>query len=153
MRNRADAVIVGFVLVLFAMPAHAETRVHVNIGLPAICVDACGGCPCDCCVWIDGCCRHHGPRCAWRPGYWRPAGPHRPAYAPRSRLNVHESSTYIYNYNNSGRYPVRPGSDGGLNVRPGSYAPYGRSGYGHDGGAGAHGQGQWKAKGASGRRW
>lgn len=106
MRSTAIAVGVAAAIMLLAHPAQAETRVYVNLGIPAVHIAACQG---DCgggYVWIEGSYELRDRCRVWVPGHWRGAG-HHAVHAPRPRV-VH--NTYVTNnYYSSAPHP-RPGN-------------------------------------------
>jgi len=144
-------VIAALTLAMLPGQAGAETRVYVNLGLPALCVDVCGGgYACDGCVWVAGYWRGCGPSCVWVPGHFEPVVTHR--VISRPRVNIHEHNTYIYHYGpRHGRYHDDGWKKDGFKRPP---APgYSRS-QGYDrGGQRPYGQGVGKATAAANRMW
>ncbi len=121
MRSTAIAVGLAAAIMLLAHPAQAETRVYVNLGIPAVHFATCQGDYGGGYVWIEGF-HEIRDRCrVWVPGHWQRAGRHA-VHAPRPRV-VH--NTYVTN--NYYSPPPRP--------RPGN---------GHVGDV--HHHGQWRNK-------
>ncbi|HOS98107.1 MAG TPA: hypothetical protein PLU54_10675, partial [Deltaproteobacteria bacterium] len=76
MRSTAIAVGLAAGIMLLSHPAQAETRVYVNLGIPAVHFSACQG---DCgggYVWIEGTYEFRDRCRIWVPGHWRRADHH-----------------------------------------------------------------------------
>lgn len=119
MKKTLPAVVVMIAVLALCPSAHAATRVYISLGVPSICIGACGAGPCESCVWVEGCYRWEGPRYVWVPGHWEPVAPLGWHRAFRPPIVYRERTTYIYNNyyrdNDGGRprHHHRPGSSGG----------------------------------------